>query len=143
MGECNIYFLIQPKYNSMQIQQLQHWYSTCNSKEIFVAALNGRALNVNATAVNFFLLSAFICLPSSFLFQHRKKNYEYIYHSPTVADWDSMGRVVTQTLGRVLKTLGQAFDFLLRLQTLGQVFGKLGLEFENNHWTECFVKESL
>ena len=29
-----IYFLILPKYNSKQIQQLQHWCSKCSSKEI-------------------------------------------------------------------------------------------------------------
>ena len=51
----------------------------------------------------------------------------------TVTDWDSMGRVVTQTRGRayqtlgsVFQTLGRAFDFLLSLQKLGRVFGKLG-----------------
>ena len=27
-------FLIQPKYNSMQIQKFQHWYSKCRSKKI-------------------------------------------------------------------------------------------------------------
>ena len=32
-----------------------------------------------------------------------------------MADWDSIDRVVTQTLDR-------AFDFLLRLQKLGRVF---------------------
>ena len=55
----------------------------------------------------------------------------------TVADWDSMGRVVTQTRGRafqtldrVFQTLGGAFDFLLRLQKFGGVFGKLSQVFE-------------
>ena len=38
----------------------------------------------------------------------------------TVADWDSMVRVVTQTRDR-------AFDFLLSLQKLGGEFGKTEL----------------
>ena len=44
----------------------------------------------------------------------------------TVADWDSMGRAVTQTRGRafsilsrVFQTLSRAFDFPVRLQKLG------------------------
>ena len=53
----------------------------------------------------------------------------------TVADWDSIGRVTTQTrdrafqtLGRVFQTLGRALDFLLSLllsvlkKALGRVF---------------------
>ena len=31
--ENEIFFLILPKYNSTRAQQLQHWYSKCNSKE--------------------------------------------------------------------------------------------------------------
>ena len=44
----------------------------------------------------------------------------------TVADWNSMDCVVTQTngrafstLGRAFQTLGRAFDFFLSLQKLG------------------------
>ena len=42
-----------------------------------------------------------------------------------MADWDSTGHVVTQTRCRAFQTLDRAFDFLLRFQKLGQVFGKL------------------
>ena len=42
--------------------------------------------------------------------------------SCTVADWDSMGLVITQTRGRAFQTLGRAFIFLLNLQKLGLVF---------------------
>ena len=44
----------------------------------------------------------------------------------TVADWDSMGLVITQTRGRAFQTLGRAFIYLLNLQKLGLVFQKLG-----------------
>ena len=37
----------------------------------------------------------------------------------TVSEWDSMGRVVTQTRDKTFQTLGRAFDFLLNLQKLG------------------------
>ena len=47
----------------------------------------------------------------------------------TVADWDSMNRVITQTRGRAFETLGRAFQtlglassFLLNPQKLGRVF---------------------
>ena len=30
--ENETFFLTLPKYNSTQVQQLQHWYSKCNSK---------------------------------------------------------------------------------------------------------------
>ena len=50
-----------------------------------------------------------------------------------MADWDSMGRVITKTrvrafeaLGRAFQTLGQALSFLLNSQMLGRVFQKLG-----------------
>ena len=39
--------------------------------------------------------------------------------SCTVADWDSMGCVVTQTRDKAFQTLARAFDFLLSLQKLG------------------------
>ena len=49
-----------------------------------------------------------------------------------MADWDNMGRVITQTrartfqtLTRAFRTLGRAFGFLLNPQKLGQVFQKL------------------
>ena len=32
-----------PKYNSMQIEQLEHWLSKCNSKEICLSTPNGQA----------------------------------------------------------------------------------------------------
>ena len=37
----------------------------------------------------------------------------------TVADWDSMSRVITKTRGRAFRTLGRAF------QTLGRAFSFL------------------
>ena len=40
----------------------------------------------------------------------------------TVADWDSVGRVITQTRGRAFQILFQAFDFLLNPQKLSRVF---------------------
>ena len=40
----------------------------------------------------------------------------------TVADWDSMGHVITQTRGRAFQTLGRAFSFLLNPQKLDRVF---------------------
>ena len=61
----------------------------------------------------------------------------------TVADWDSMGRVVTQTRGWAFQTLGQAFGFLLRLQKLSRVFERLGRVFYDKHSAECFVMENL
>ena len=41
-----------------------------------------------------------------------------------------MARVVTQTRGRTLQTLNQAFDFVLRLQKLSRVFEKFFRVFE-------------
>ena len=41
----------------------------------------------------------------------------------TMTDWESMGRVATQTQDR-------GFGFLLRFQKLDRVFGKLGQMFE-------------
>ena len=74
-----------------------------------------------------------------------------------MADWDSMGRVVTQTQGGTFQILDRAFHLLLRLQKLDQVFGKLGRvfeklgraferlsgTFENQYSAESFIKESL
>ena len=40
----------------------------------------------------------------------------------TAADWNSMGRVITQTHGRGFQTLGRAFSFFLKSQKLGRVF---------------------
>ena len=62
-----------------------------------------------------FFLSHLIKL--SMLIQVLIKNYQ----NHTVADWDSMGRVVTQarafqTLNRAFQTLNRAFDFFLSLQ---------------------------
>ena len=39
-----------------------------------------------------------------------------------MADWDSMGGVITETRGRAFQTLGQAISFLLNPQKLGRVF---------------------
>ena len=44
----------------------------------------------------------------------------------TVADWDSMRRVIAQTLGKAFQTLSRAFGFLLNSQRLGRVFQMLG-----------------
>ena len=43
-----------------------------------------------------------------------------------VADWDSMGCVITQTRGRSFQTIVRAFSLLLNPQKLGRVFQKLG-----------------
>ena len=48
----------------------------------------------------------------------------------TVANWDSMGRVITQTRGRAFQTLGRTFSFLLNPQKLGRMFQMLGRAFE-------------
>ena len=55
----------------------------------------------------------------------------------TMADWDSVDRVVKQihgwtfsTLARAFQTLDWAFDFLLRPQKLGRMFAKLCWAFE-------------
>ena len=51
----------------------------------------------------------------------------------TVADWDSMGCVITQTRGR-------AFSFLLNPQKLDRVFQTLGLVFQGfgrMFWNKC------
>ena len=56
----------------------------------------------------------------------------------TVADWDSMSRVITQTRSRAFQTLGWAFNFLLNPQKLGLVFQKLGRMFWNNCSDESF-----
>ena len=74
-----------------------------------------------------------------------------------MADWDSMGRAVTQTrdrsfekLDRAFQTLGLASDFLFKLQILGRVFRnlsqgfeRLGRVFYNKQSVECFFIESL
>ena len=61
----------------------------------------------------------------------------------TVTDWDSMGRAMSFlntrlsfSNTRVFQTLGQAFDFFLRLQKLGRVFEKLGRAFKGS--AVCF-----
>ena len=46
--------------------------------------------------------------------------------SATMADWDSMGRAVSQSRGRAFQTLGRDFNFFLRF---GQIFEKLGCVF--------------
>ena len=54
----------------------------------------------------------------------------------TMADWDSMGLVITQTRDRAYQTLGRAFSFLLNPQKLGRVFQRLGRMF----WNKCSVE---
>ena len=44
--ENEIFFLILPKYNSTRAQQLQHWYSKCNSKEFVYLHEMGEQLKV-------------------------------------------------------------------------------------------------
>ena len=38
----------------------------------------------------------------------------YQFRNNTVADWDIMGRVITQTRGQAFQTLGRAFSFFLK-----------------------------
>ena len=62
---------------------------------------------------------------------HSKQSYFGSAYSLTysqynnVADWDSIGRVITETRGRLFQTLGRAFSFLLNPQKLGRVFQRL------------------
>ena len=56
--------------------------------------------------------------------------------SITVADWDSMGRVVTQTHDRVFQTLGRAFDLLLRIQNFKNLAERL-------KGPSCVLKQEL
>ena len=49
-----------------------------------------------------------------------------LIQSATVTDWDSMGRVITQTRGLAFQRLSQVFSFLLNPQKLSRVFEKLG-----------------
>ena len=70
--ENAIFFLILREYNSMRIQQLQHWHSKCNSTEICLAALNrGGKLKVR------FHLPAIQLFISTW-----EKSYDHIYLSP-------------------------------------------------------------
>ena len=48
-----------------------------------------------------------------------------MFDSDTVDDWDSMGRVITQTRGLAFQSFGRTFSFLLSPQKLGRVFQKL------------------
>ena len=66
----------------------------------------------------------------------KKKNASIISCDVTVADWDSMGRVIMQTRDRVFQTLGRAFSFLLNPQKLGWAFQRLGRMF----WNKCFAE---
>ena len=80
----------------------------------------------------------------------KKKNSQRKEQIYTVADWDSMGRVITQTrarafqtLAQAFRTLGQAFGFLLNPQKLGQVFQKLSWVFQRLHhmvWKKCLAE---
>ena len=58
----------------------------------------------------------------------------------TVADWDSMERVIIETRGWAFQTLGQAFDFLFSLQKLDWVFQKVIWMFQilnRVFWNKC------
>ena len=76
----------------------------------------------------------------------------FLSHKPIdiVADWDSMGRVITQTRGRAFQTLGRAFSFLLNPQMFGECF-KSSAErfkgsttcFETNAWPSLLIKEHI
>ena len=52
----------------------------------------------------------------------------------TVAYWDCMGRVITQTRGWSFQALGWAFTFLLNPHRLGRVFQMLGGVFVKVEW---------
>ena len=76
--ENEIFFLILPKYKSTQIEQLQRWYSKCNSKEICLSARNGQTnqkftFNLNAIAVSLFLLRLSFANNPTFRFNMGKK----------------------------------------------------------------------
>ena len=43
-----------------------------------------------------------------------------------MGDWGRIRSYKTQTRAQAFQTLGRAFDFLLRLQKLGQAFQMLG-----------------
>ena len=63
-----------------------------------------------------------------------------MYLITTVADWDSMGRVITQTRTQAFQTLGWAFSFLLSPQKPGWVFQKHGWAFQKlgpMFWNKC------
>ena len=84
--ENEIYFLILLKYNSRQIQQLQHWYSKCTSKEFCLSAWNERAnlkfnFNQNAIAVSLFLLELSFAYNPAFYFNMGKKLWRNISFS--------------------------------------------------------------
>ena len=74
-GERNI-FLILPKSNSnFSIGTVN--FSSCTK---WASKLKVGFYERNCS--KFIRTSTFICQQSSFLFQHGKKNYEHIYHSP-------------------------------------------------------------
>ena len=52
-----------------------------------------------------------------------------LFISYFVADWDSRGRVITQTRGRAFQTRVRASSFLLNPQKIGRVFQKHGRIF--------------
>ena len=83
-----IFFLILPKYNSTQIQQLKHWYSKCNSKVICLSTWHGQA-NLNFTfhqtaiAVSLFLFRLSFAYNPAFHFNKGKKLWRHITFSST------------------------------------------------------------
>ena len=87
--------------------------------------------------------NVFVGLPTHFLAE--EEDYRGL-----LGQDGSCCKTLFKTLGRAFQTLGWAFDFLLRLQKLSRVFGKLVQAFErlgrvfwNKHLAECFVEESL
>ena len=54
----------------------------------------------------------------------------------TLADWDSMGCVITQTRGRAFQTLGRAFSFLLNPKNSAKCFKRSGERFKGS--AACF-----
>ena len=56
----------------------------------------------------------------------------------TVAEWDSIARVTTETRGRVFQILDRAFSFLLNPQKLDRVFQRLDRIFQNESSAESF-----
>ena len=51
-----------------------------------------------------------------FVTQNFFRKYKFLLFF-TVGDWGNLGHVITQTRGQAFQTLGQALDFLLRLQS--------------------------
>ena len=80
--ENEIFFLILPKYNITQIQNSNIGIvNAVRKKFIYLHKLKAH-FQLKRYCSEFILTLAFIWLQSSFLFQHGKKNYEDVHHSP-------------------------------------------------------------